>query len=215
MDKNIVSEIISSSEQMGIDPATILALAEIESGGRFFHSVNGRQEPAIRFEGHYFDRRLNATTRKLARDAGISSPVAGRIRNPSSQQKRWELLARAMKFNYQAALESTSWGIGQVMGAHWQWLSYNSIDDFVKTARSGAQGQIELMLQYIIKADLIDTLSSQDWRSFARRYNGPNYAKNQYDLKLEASWIGWKIRLAHEDFVADAKPVAENLAFAH
>lgn len=215
MDKNIVSEIISSSEQLGIDPATILALTEIESGGRFFHSVNGRQEPAIRFEGHYFDRRLNDTTRKLARNAGISSPVAGRIRNPASQQQRWELLARAMKFNYQAALESTSWGIGQVMGAHWQWLSYDSIDEFVKIVRSGVQGQIDVMLRYIVKADLIDTLSAQDWSSFARRYNGPNYAKNQYDLKLEASWIGWKIRLAHEYFVTTPQSEAETLALLH
>ncbi len=86
------------------------------------------------------------------------------------------------------------------MGAHWQWLSYNSIDHFVKTARSGIQGQVELMLRYIIKADLIKTLSVQDWSTFARRYNGPDYAKNQYDLKLEASWIGWKIRLAHDYF---------------
>lgn len=198
MDKNIVNEIVTASEQAGIDPASILALTEIESNGRYYHWVNDRQEPAIRFEGHYFDRRLSDTTRKLARNAGISSPVAGKICNPTSQTQRWELLQRAMKFNQKAALESTSWGIGQVMGAHWQWLNYNSIDHFVKTARSGLKGQVELMLRFIIKADLIETLSKHDWSTFARRYNGPNFTKNQYDLKLEASWIGWKIRLAHD-----------------
>ncbi|MHC3940629.1 hypothetical protein ACI0FR_01941 [Paenochrobactrum sp. BZR 201-1] len=54
------------------------------------------------------------------------------------------------------------------------------------------------MTRFILKSNLKETLHSQNWPHFAKRYNGPNYAKNQYDMKLESAWVGWKIRLAHE-----------------
>lgn len=181
-----------------IDPATLLAIAEIESGGRTSYLVKGVPEPAIRFEGHYFDRRLTGSAQKQARNEGLASPLAGKIRNPSQQAARWALLDRACRINRKAALESTSWGLGQVMGAHWQWLGLSSIDDLVGLARRSVAGQIMLMTHFIIRADLVQSLHNRQWQHFAKRYNGPNYAKNQYDLKLEAAWIGWKIRLAHE-----------------
>jgi hypothetical protein len=30
--------------------------------------------------------------------------------------------------------------------------------------------------------------AGQDWANFARRYNGPNYAINNYDLRLSAAY---------------------------
>ncbi len=98
-----------------LDPAALLAVAEIESGGRTSYPVNGKAEPAIHFEGHYFDRRLTGAIRDQARAQGLAHPTAGTIRNPSSQTARWDLLGRAVKINRKAALESTSWGLGQVM----------------------------------------------------------------------------------------------------
>lgn len=57
-DTESFAEIISLARQAGIDPAALLAVAEVESGGRALFDINGKKEPAIRFEGHYFDRRL-------------------------------------------------------------------------------------------------------------------------------------------------------------
>ncbi|HET9994735.1 MAG TPA: N-acetylmuramidase domain-containing protein [Candidatus Acidoferrum sp.] len=35
----------------------------------------------------------------------------------------------------------------------------------------------------------LDTaMRSHDWANFARGYNGPNYAKNQYDVRLAAAY---------------------------
>lgn len=173
---------------LGVEPAALLAIAEVESGGTPFALVDGRQEPLIRFEGHYFDQRLTGDKRRRARADGISSPVAGSVANPKTQAGRWRLLAAAAAIDHAAAHESVSWGLGQVMGAHWKWLGFPSVDALVEEARSGVEGQIRLMARYIDKAGLAATIGKRDWESFARAYNGPSYARNAYHTKIAAAY---------------------------
>jgi hypothetical protein len=182
------SIITTEAQKAGIEPAALLAVIEVESAGKFFALVNGRREPLIRFEGHYFDRRLPDAAQQKARDAGLASPHIGKIPNPASQAARWTLLDRASAFSRPAALESTSWGIGQIMGSHWKSLDYASVEAFVETARSGAAGQIELLVRFIEKNGLLPVLNNRDWAAFARRYNGPLYRRNAYDTKLAAAY---------------------------
>ena len=74
------------------------------------------------------------------------------------------------------------------MGAHWAWLGYASVDALVTQARSGAIGQLRLMALYIDKAGLTDALRKRDWATFARGYNGPAFASNNYDGKLARAY---------------------------
>ncbi|HWT64068.1 MAG TPA: N-acetylmuramidase family protein [Ochrobactrum sp.] len=196
-DTETFAAIISLANAMKIEPAALLAVAEVESGGRALFDINGKKEPAIRFEGHYFDRRLSGRMREQARQAGLSAYEAGRIRNPKTQRERWPLLERAMSIHKKAALESTSWGLGQVMGAHWEWLGYRNVDELVAGARSGVTGQIQLMLRFIEKAGLGEALQTRDWRDFARRYNGPAFARNQYDSRMASAFERWNRSLSH------------------
>lgn len=180
----ILQALSAKADEYGIDPAALFAIAEIESGGRAFASIAGRKEPLIRFEGHYFDRRLSGEKRDRARRQGLASPAAGAIPNPVAQAARWQLVEKAAAIDRKAAYESVSWGIGQVMGAHWAWLGFASIDKMVATARSGVDGQAELMLRYIGKAGLLDAIRRRDWKAFAKGYNGPSYRKNRYDTRI-------------------------------
>ncbi|MEE9315170.1 MAG: N-acetylmuramidase domain-containing protein [Rhizobiaceae bacterium] len=177
-------EIAKIAKRLKIPAAALLAVAEVESGGRVMAKVRGRKEPVIRFEGHYFNRFLKGGAKLEARAEGLASSRAGGVKNPRSQAGRWKLLNRAIRINRTAALSSVSWGLGQVMGAHWQWLGYGSVDALVAEARSGVVGQVELMARYIEKAGLIYALQERDWVAFARRYNGPAFAKNKYDKKM-------------------------------
>ncbi len=181
-------EIRQIAIEFGIEPAALLAVAEVESGGAVFALIEGRQEPLIRFEGHYFDRRLSGDALAIARTAGLASPSAGAIVNPASQAARWRLLERAASIDHRAAYESVSWGLGQVMGAHWAWLGFGDIDALVAEARAGAAGQARLMAKFIDKAALRPSLLAHDWEAFARGYNGPNYRKNAYHTKLAAAY---------------------------
>lgn len=172
----------------GIEPAALLAVAEVESGGRAFAVVNGGQEPLIRFEGHYFDRLLPEDRRAEARAKGLAGPKAGAVKNPASQAARWRLLEEAMGIDRAAALQSVSWGIGQVMGAHWKALGYDGVEALVAEARSGVAGQVRLMLRFIEANGLAGLLKARDWTGFARAYNGPGFAANHYDRRMAAAY---------------------------
>ena len=181
-------EIESAAKAAGIEPAALLAIAEVESGGQVFAVVDGRDEPLIRFEGHYFDKRLSDADRARARADGIASPVAGEVANPASQEARWRLLRRAAAIDRQAAYESVSWGLGKVMGAHWRWLGFGSVDALVAEAREGAAGQARLMMRFIDKAGLKRAIEQHDWEAFARGYNGPGFRRHGYDRKIAAAY---------------------------
>ncbi len=185
--KQTISEIAAVARLHGLEPAALLAVADVESGGVAYAAINGRREPLIRFEGHYFDARLSSPDREKARGIGLASPKAGRIANPQTQAGRWRLLDRAAAINTSAAYESTSWGLGQVMGAHWRMLGYASVDEMVDDARFSVSGQARLMARFIIKTGLERALRDRNWRAFARGYNGPAYARNQYDTKMAAA----------------------------
>jgi hypothetical protein len=191
--RNVITEITKIATELGVEPAALLAVAEVESGGKAFANVGPREEPMIRFEGHYFDRRLSRENRVIARKAGLASPVAGRIANPVTQAARWRLLDRAVAIDRQAAHESVSWGLGQVMGAHWAWLGYATIDALVAEARSGVGGQARLMARYIERAGLSPSLRRRDWAEFARGYNGPDYARGGYDRKIAAAYQLYRV----------------------
>lgn len=187
-DDDVRREIERVAKARGWGAAQLLAVAEVESGGKAFAIVNGHREPLIRWEGHYFDRRLSEAKQAQARKAELASPTAGAIPNPSTQAGRWKLFERAAAIDRQAAIESVSWGIGQVMGAHWQWLGYRSAEDLLLDARNGVYGQVRLMAAFIDKSGLAAALANRDWAAFAKGYNGPAYAKNRYDAKMAAAY---------------------------
>ncbi|EFL88744.1 N-acetylmuramidase domain-containing protein [Ahrensia sp. R2A130] len=191
-----ISEI---AERLNCHPAALLAVVEVESGGRTGATVRGRFQPLIRFEGHYFDRFLKGDVLETARLAGLADRKAGAIKNPRSQSARWDMLDRAISIDRTAALSSCSWGMGQVMGSHWQWLGYGSVDALVAEARSGIAGQVELMVRYIERAKISDALRTCDWHRFARIYNGPAYAKHGYHTRMAAAHRRWMRKLATAD----------------
>lgn len=173
--------------ELGIEAAALMAVIEVESGGRLHARVNGRDEPLIRFEGHYFHRLLPAAKRNRAVVSGLAHPVAGRVRNPLTQAGRWRLLSRACEIDREAALCSVSWGVGQVMGAHWRWLGYAGVEALAAEARSDLEGQVRLFARFIEKAGLKERLNAHDWAGFARAYNGPAFARHGYHTKMAAA----------------------------
>jgi hypothetical protein len=187
---DLVQAVVAAAKSHKVPFANLMAVVEIESAGNTFASVNGRQEPLIRWEGHYFDQRLTGADRAEARRRGLAHPNAGRIKNPRSQAARWnKLLIPATGIAEQAAYESCSWGLGQVMGAHWKRLGYASAEAMVERARAGVDGQLELMMRYCTHFDLIDELQRGDFDGFARAYNGP--ANKGYGARMRKAADRW------------------------
>jgi hypothetical protein len=187
-DRDVRREIEAVARSYKMEPAALLAVAEVESAGVAFWSVDGRRAPAIRIEGHYFHRRLSGAERDRAVREGLAHPRAGAVRNPRSWAGRYEMLARMTAINRQAALESCSWGLGQVMGANWRDLGFASVEELVARVKSDVGGQADLMARFIDRNGLRDELQRHDWHGFARRYNGPGYRRNRYAEKMAAAY---------------------------
>lgn len=196
--KSVIQKVIASSERINVEPAAVLAVADVESAGVVSWNVRGESKPPIRFEGHYFYRHLKGNKAKLqaAMRAGLASPKMGSVKNPRSYEARYDLLARAMKIDKDAALMSTSWGLGQVMGEHWSKLGYSSPSALVAEASKGVDGQIDLMIRYIVKFGLVDELQERGWASFASQYNGKSYKVNRYDEKMRVAYGRYQTMLA-------------------
>lgn len=185
-------EIRAAAEKLAlarnIETNVLLAVVEVESAGEVYALVKGKREPLVRFEGHYLDARLKNGERDRARKAGLASPKAGAVKNPKSQERRWDIINRAAAINRQAALESFSIGLGQVMTSHWKKLGFSSVDELIKLARRDAAGQLELMVRYIDEFGLVDELQRKDFTAFARGYNGPGGIKAGYHKKMAAAY---------------------------
>ncbi|SMC32418.1 Putative peptidoglycan binding domain-containing protein [Fulvimarina manganoxydans] len=176
-----VYEVASAlAQEYGVPAAHVAAIIEVESAGVY--------DPcSIRFEGHYLYRLLSGAARDRAVAVGLAHPKAGRVKNPRSMSARYKMLDRAIAIDRDAAIESTSWGVGQVMGAHWQRLGFASADALRREALSGLEGQARLMMRYVRVFGLLDELSTGAWSPFARGYNGPGYRANRYDEKMAAA----------------------------
>jgi len=67
----LMKEITEIAKAHDIEPEALMAVVEVESNGRLGAKVNGRMEPLIRFEGHYFYRLLPNAKRNKAVVRGL------------------------------------------------------------------------------------------------------------------------------------------------
>lgn len=92
----------------------------------------------------------------------------------------------------EGAYQSCSWGIGQVMGFNARKLGYPSAIHMVNAMKSGGiRAQMDAVIRYIKVCGVVPHLVSKNWEKIAELYNGPAYAQNDYDTRLEAAYMRW------------------------
>lgn len=187
MDKILIEAVRKAAKDNSIDEAKLLALVSVESSGTPLWKVGGALLPPIRFEGHYFYARLTGSKLKEAIEQGLASKTVGGVKNPRSYEARYELLARAKKIDLHAAMESVSWGAGQVMGANWQSLGYKDVVDLVAQSHT-VYGQVDMIVRYLKVNNLIVPLNQKKWEVVAEGYNGKGFRKGKYHIKLAEAY---------------------------
>lgn len=121
-------------------------------------------------------------------DLGLAYPIWGTEPYPRLQQDRYAQLVQACSIDEIAALKATSWGLGQIMGFNYLLVKCETVYDFVEQNKASEGAQLMLMCRFI-KSLLIDKhLRDRNWTSFAKAYNGKEFAKNRYDEKLAAAY---------------------------
>jgi hypothetical protein len=168
----------AAQNQLTVDAASLWAILSIETHGMGFLAD---RRPKILFERHIFHRRTQGRFDAAAPD--LSAPSAGGYSGGAAEYAR---LIRATALDTRAALESASWGLGQIMGFHAPGLGYASVEDMVARFRDGEDAQLDGMRRFIAaNVALHNALRDRKWSQVAFFYNGAAYAKNQYDQKLQ------------------------------
>jgi hypothetical protein len=166
------------ANRLGCDANTVLAVAEVESGGG--HDLpDGR--PKILFEAHWFgkltgyywnDTYSNISTRKWDRSL---------YRGGAAEYGRLEA---AMALDRTAALKSTSWGLFQIMGFNHKACGFDTVEEFVEFIKGPDDADMEAFCNFV-KANpkILQAMRDRDWKGFALHYNGPG-AVVSYSAKM-------------------------------
>lgn len=204
-----------AAAELGVPESYVRAVAEVESQGSGF-LPDGRLK--ILFERHWFYKKLGEALKKrdvydhvsdvlgmsatnvssllsavANRENNICNPVAGGYVGNGGEYARLE---KASNYNLEAALQSASYGAYQIMGFNCQACGYQTASEMMRDFATSEYKQFRGFIEFI-KGDknLIKALKAGDWAAFARGYNGPAYAKNKYDSKLQSSEASWAKQL--------------------
>lgn len=182
--KRITNEQIKEiARNFGISPAMFKAFIEVESGGKGFDERTGKI--LIQFEPHWFRRK-----------APYAPSGKWSVNKVDVQSKEWPAFNNAFAINPEAAMESTSIGLPQIMGFHWKRLGYNSVGEMWDDFKKGEYQQV-LALARFIKTDpkLYNAVKTRNYHLIATYYNGAAYAKmakkwgrEPYNISLEKAY---------------------------
>lgn len=178
--KELLKTIKYEACRIGVEEEALLAFIEIESGGKGFVG----NKLIIQFEPSYFYKRTKVR---------INNGVSG-------QAVEWKAFNEAFAIDPDAAMESTSIGLGQVMGAHWKRLGYKSVGEMWDDAKKGEDRQIFQMAQFInTDRRLLQALKDKNWHKVATYYNGAGYrnlaarlGRTPYDISMKRAYEKYK-----------------------
>lgn len=170
-------EIAELAKANGYDYAAIKALISVESGGIGF--ALDTDKIIIQFEPAWFRKKSPYTPSRKWSLNGVER-----------QNGEWIAFNNAFHLNPDAAMESTSIGMMQVMGFHYKLLGFKTVGAMWDYARESEANQVDLAIRFIKSNPKLDkALKNRDWPTVAYYYNGSGYRKFNYDKKLAAAYV--------------------------
>ena len=166
-----------------IELASVQAFIQTETGGQGFDPTTGKI--TIQFEPVWFRKQASYAPSGLWSLNGVER-----------QATEWKSFNDAFSKNANAAMESTSIGLGQIMGLHWKRLGYASVGAMWDDAKKGIARQVWQIIRFIqTDARLLAALKAKDWNTVASIYNGSGYktlavkyGREPYDITMSKNY---------------------------
>ena len=177
--------IAHAASVIGCSIPALEAVVTVEAASSGF-DAEGR--PKALFEPHVFYRLLSRLGDKSLLDhavnAGLAYPKWGTRPYPRDSYPR---IMAACEIDEDFALQSTSWGLPQILGENYRAAGYASAKEMVQAFMTGEDEQIEAMARFIeANHNMADALERLDWRAFKDAYNGPG--SDDYVASLERAY---------------------------
>lgn len=175
------SDVIEAAQLLGVAPAVIKAIIQVESSGRGYLK-DGRV--VILFERHKFYDFLpkHLAQEIAAKYPNVCNPRPGGYWGNVGEYPRFNL---AFSIDPESAMKATSWGLFQIMGFNHAAAGYATVGELVDAMKESEGKQLLAFCQFIQSNKALYTaLKKQDWTTVAKLYNGAAYKKNSYDSRL-------------------------------
>lgn len=193
-----------AAKAIGCEPNVIRAIAQVESGPHGAFLDTG--EPTLLFEPHIFSRLTKGkydwhrVPVSLGADGPASiDPISARWRvisrplwtpktyGPVSVQHL--RLATAAALDRDAALQSASWGLYQVLGVNYKRAGHPTIQSFINAAYHSVDDHLYMLVSFILSDHrLLAAVRDKRWLDIARYYNGTG----------QVEFYGPKLKVAYE-----------------
>lgn len=187
MKKEIIDIVKLAAKIYGIEWQVLAAFIEVETGGSGFNTDG---KIMIQFEPSWFKKQAPYAPSGLWSLNGVDV-----------QRKEWEAFNCAFGKDKNAAMMSTSIGLGQIMGFHYKRLGYVSVGAMWDDAKSGIDRQVYQIVKFIQTDNkLLNAINSLDWHIIATIYNGAYYRemckkwgrKEAYDVAMKNAYERYK-----------------------
>lgn len=166
------------AEELDVDPNLLAGVILVESSGSGF--VN--EKLIIRFENHIFVGKAGHSDLFIWGDKKWqghkwrkSTADSWKAVHTGSQESEYAAFEFALSLNEDAAYQSISMGMGQIMGFNYKAAGYGSakemFDDFSKGNEQQLKGMITFFKNYN-NGKTLKALQKEDLESFVTQYNG-------------------------------------------
>jgi hypothetical protein len=167
-----------AAADLGVGVAEVWAVIATETAGCGYLSD---RRPCILYERHIFCKLTNGTFS----DPDVSCPDPGGYEGGAAEYNR---LRKAINLDASAALQSTSWGLGQILGQNHGASGFQTVEAMISAMTESEDAQLLAFTKYLKSRRLDLALRAHDWQTLALKYNGPSYARNKYDQKLASNY---------------------------
>jgi hypothetical protein len=183
MNTDVVNLTKKVAADFGFEDSVMLAFIQVETGGRGFDQKTGKI--IIQFEPSWFKKKAPYAP------SGLWS-----VNKVDVQEKEWPAFNNAFKLNPDAAMKSTSIGLGQIMGFHYERLGFETVGDMWDHAKESLENQIWQIAKFIdTDRNLKNAIKNKDWFTIAKIYNGAGfmeiarkYKREPYNISMEKAY---------------------------
>ena len=173
------------ADELGVEVAAIKAVVRIEAGPKL-EGFWAPGVPVANYVQSLFNKYNGKTKGRKIKDAKVPTGLSGYA------LKEWTSLTNARKTNADAADMGTYWGMFQIGGFNYKLCGCQTVEEMVNKVCESEFSQLEMFAVFIRNSGMLDALRKKDWAAFARKYNGPSYAKRGYHTRMAKEYANYK-----------------------
>lgn len=177
------------AKELGVEVAAIKAVVKIEAGPKL-EGFWAPGVPVVNYVQSLFNKYNGKTKGRKLKDAKVPSGLTGYA------LKEWTSLTNARKINATAADMGCYWGMFQIGGFNYKLCGCESVEEMVSKVCESEFSQLEMFAVFIRNAGMLEALKKKDWAAFARKYNGPSYAKRGYHTRMAKEYANFKSKVS-------------------